>query len=135
VHIGPDEAATVASIPGELLFPAPGLPEGHVVLGYDERGHCPMLSDEGCSIYSTRPRTCRAYDCRVFSATGIAVDEPGKGEIAAQAARWRFSVAADEDRALLTGLRASAAVVDREGAAAGIPATGRAVAAIRRFGG
>src|SRR5205814_1248545 len=41
VHIGPDEADTLAHIPTELLFPAPGLPRGNVVLGYDEHGHCP----------------------------------------------------------------------------------------------
>ncbi len=46
IHIGPDETDTLAHIPAELLFPAPGLPPGHVVLGYDERGHCPMLIDE-----------------------------------------------------------------------------------------
>jgi hypothetical protein len=43
VHVGPDETDTLAHIPAELLFPAPRMPEGHVLLGYDERGHCPML--------------------------------------------------------------------------------------------
>ncbi len=36
VHIGPEEADTLAHIPAELLFPAPRLPSGHVVLGYDD---------------------------------------------------------------------------------------------------
>ena len=36
-------------------------------MGYDERGHCPMLVDGDCSIYEHRPRTCRTYDCRVFA--------------------------------------------------------------------
>ena len=43
VHIGPDETDTLAHIPAALLFPAPRLPDGHVLLGYDEHGHCPML--------------------------------------------------------------------------------------------
>src|SRR5437763_4457379 len=71
VHIGPEETETLARIPAALLAPAPGRPSGHMVLGYDDRGQCPMLVDNQCSIYSHRPRTCRAYDCRVFAATGI----------------------------------------------------------------
>ena len=51
VHIDPDEADTLAHIPRALLFPAPGRPRGHVLLGYDERGHCSMLVDGACSIY------------------------------------------------------------------------------------
>ena len=73
VHIEPDETDTLAHIPPELLFPAPLAPRGHVVLGYDERGHCPMLVDDQCSIYEHRPRTCRTYDCRVFPAAGIEI--------------------------------------------------------------
>ena len=38
VHIAPDEVATIAAIPAPLLFPAPGAPPGHVLLGYDENG-------------------------------------------------------------------------------------------------
>lgn len=60
VHVGPDEAETLAGIPRALLFPAPGLPEGHLVMGYDEAGHCPMFRDGGCSIYEHRPRSPRA---------------------------------------------------------------------------
>jgi Fe-S-cluster containining protein len=90
IHIAPDETDTLAQIPGELLFPAPGLPPGHVLLGYDQRGHCPMFVDGCCSIYDQRPRTCQAYDCRIFAAAGLASDlrEP---LIARQAQRWRFS--------------------------------------------
>ena len=71
VHIGPDEVETISCIPAEFLFPAPGLPTGHVVLGYDERGHCPMLVDHKCTIYEHRPRTWRVYDCRSFPAAGV----------------------------------------------------------------
>src|SRR5947209_5185789 len=73
VHIGPEEHDTLAHVPAELLFPAPGLPAGHVVLGYDDAGRCPMLVDDRCSIYEHRPRACRVYDCRVFAATGVEV--------------------------------------------------------------
>ena len=87
VHVRSDEARTLAAIPRELLFPAPGLPAGNFVLGYDEQGRCPMLIDGGCSIYKDRPRTCRTYDCRVFAAAGIAAD---RDPITRQARRWRF---------------------------------------------
>ena len=100
VHIEPDETDTLAHIPAELLFPAPGKPRGHVLLGYDERGHCPMLADGRCTIYEHRPRTCRTYDCRVFAATGLDVDaeDDRKAPIARQAARWRFDFPGPEDR-------------------------------------
>ena len=97
IHIGPDEADTLAHIPRALLFPAPGRPRGHVLLGYDERGHCPMLVDNTCSIYEHRPRACRTYDCRIFAATETALDDD-KGRIAERVGRWRFSYPTQADR-------------------------------------
>ena len=117
VHIEPDESDTLAHIPGELLFPAPGRPVGHVVLGYDDRGHCPMLVDGRCSIYAHRPRTCRTYDCRVLAAAGVdLVDKPSIDE---QAKRWRFSFPTATDRAELEAVRAAAASL-RETTSAGL---------------
>ena len=100
MHVAPDETDTLARIPQSLLSPAPGMPDGYVVLGYDERGHCPMLAEGRCTIYEHRPRTCRTYDCRIFAATGLEVDaeDDHKAPIAAQAARWRFAFPTDEDR-------------------------------------
>jgi len=97
VLVEPDETDTLAHIPAALLFPAPRRPPGHVLLGYDERGHCPMLIDGRCSIYEHRPRACRTYDCRVFPAAGIEADQPA---VARRARRWRFTYAgpADHDR-------------------------------------
>jgi hypothetical protein len=99
VPIGPDEIDTLAHIPKKLLFPAPRL-EGHYLLGYDERGHCPMLVDGHCSIYEHRPRTCRVYDCRIFAATGldIGADDATKDPIAERAGQWQFSFPTDDDR-------------------------------------
>jgi Fe-S-cluster containining protein len=108
VHIGPDEIDTLAHIPAELLFPAPGLPTGNLLLGYDENGHCPMLIDGKCSIYEHRPRTCRTYDCRIFPATGV---EPDKPTIAKQARRWRFDFPGEVDRAERDAVHAAAAYV------------------------
>jgi Fe-S-cluster containining protein len=106
VHIAPEEAETLAHIPSELLFPAPNLPPGHVVMGYDQRGHCPMLVDDRCSIYEHRPRACRTYDCRVFAATGIEPDSPLLKERVAQ---WEFAYPTPRDRDAHTSLRAAAA--------------------------
>src|ERR671913_1128381 len=97
VHIAPDERDTLAHIPKALLFPAPRLPAGHVLMGYDERGHCPMLRDGACTIYAHRPRTCRTYDCRVFPAAGLAPARV-QVEIARRSARWRFDEPGVEDR-------------------------------------
>ena len=116
VHIGPDETETLARIPSELLFPAPRLPRGHVLLGYDEKGHCPMLVDDRCSIYEHRPRTCRTYDCRIFPATGLDPDDGGAGgkaPIAEQARRWRFTFPTENDRREYEAVRAAATFLRR----------------------
>jgi Fe-S-cluster containining protein len=110
VHVAPDETDTLRCIPPALLFPAPGLPPGHMVLGHDEDGRCPLLKAGACSIYAHRPRICREYDCRVFPAAGIT--EAGGEEKAAvnrQIARWRFSHPTDGDRAAHDAVRAAAA--------------------------
>lgn len=115
IHIGPDEAETLAHIPAELLFPAPRLPAGNVLLGYDENGHCPMLIDGACSIYEHRPRTCRTYDCRVFPATGVEIDDEDQLAIARQARRWRFDFPAEVDRIEHDAVRATARFVQEHG--------------------
>lgn len=93
IHVRPDEPETLAAVPEALLFPAPGHPGGHKVLGFDREGRCPMLVDGACSIYAARPATCRIYDCRVFAATGIAEPDPAKAAIMTRARRWKFSYA------------------------------------------
>lgn len=108
VHIVPDEADALAHIPAELQFPAPGRPAGHVLLGYDERGHCPMFVDGGCSIYAHRPRTCRTYDCRVVAAAGLDLDDdPTRSGIARRVKEWAFRMETDGDRAHAAAVRAA----------------------------
>jgi uncharacterized protein len=104
IEIGPDEQRTIDRIPRELLFPAPRRPKGHVLLGFDQRGHCPMLVNGACSIYNDRPRTCRTYDCRVFAATGIDVAEDAKPDIAARAATWTFDDPTESERVSLAAM-------------------------------
>lgn len=107
VHIAPDEIDTLEHIEPDLLFPAPRMPDGHVLLGYDEAGRCPMLDESGCSIYEHRPRTCRTYDCRIFAAAGIDADDD-KPLITERARQWRFDLATDRDRSAYTAVHAAA---------------------------
>lgn len=108
VHIAPDETDVLAHIPSSLLFRAPRLPRGHVLMGHDEHGRCPMLVDGRCSIYAHRPRTCRTYDCRVFPAADLEPDDERKVLIADRARRWRFSFPGGAGRAELVAVRAAA---------------------------
>ena len=135
IPIEPDEVATLARIPRELRFPAPRRPPGYVLLGYDERGHCPMLVDGACSIYEVRPRACRTYDCRVLPAAGVDLTERDKALLAQRARRWRFSHPTERDRAEHDAVRAAAAFLAERGdelPAGSVPAsdTQRAVLAI-----
>lgn len=98
IHIGPEETQTIGRIPRALLVPAPGLPQGHLLMGYGDRGACPMLAGGECSIYEDRPRTCRDYDCRVFAATGVAVDEQAQAEIANRVKAWVFDYESEASR-------------------------------------
>lgn len=109
VHVEPDELDAIAHIPAELLVPAPGLPEGYLVMGHDERGRCPMLGEGGCTIHAHRPRTCRVFDCRIFPATGVD-PEPQQVAITRRARRWRFDYsgpAAEQAQAVLREVAAS----------------------------
>jgi len=106
IHIQPDEIETLALIPDELLFSAPGLPEGHRVMGYNEKGCCPMLVDNKCSIYAHRPLTCRIYDCRVFAAAGIDAGGKEKAGVNRQLPLWVFDYPEASDTAAREAVRA-----------------------------
>lgn len=108
INIRPDEYETLAHIPSDLLFPAPGQPKGNVLMGFDENGHCPMLKEGTCSIYEHRPLTCRSYDCRIFPATGVHIAGKDKAAIAHQVKRWEFSLPGEKDTQLLSSVRKSA---------------------------
>ena len=114
----------MAHIPGALLFAAPNLPKGHVLMGFNQHGHCPMLIDNRCSIYDHRPRTCRVYDCRVFTAAGLEPDDERKVLITLRARRWRFSYADDAAHG------EHVAVVDAAAAVLETQVTQRAVRAV-----
>jgi Fe-S-cluster containining protein len=114
IHIAPTESGTLRRIPKQLLFAAPGLPAGNVIMGYDENGRCPVLVDEKCSIYADRPQTCRTYDCRVFPAAGIDGGGNEKELLNQRIRRWKFSYASPSDRADHAAVQASAAFLQRQ---------------------
>ena len=136
VHVDPDEADALAHIPRDVLFPAPGLPPGHLLMGYDEHGACPMFVDGGCSIYEHRPRACRVYDCRIFAATGVEVAGDDKPAVAARVRQWRFAYATPDDAAVQRSMRRAATFLDEHpecagtGTSARLNATNRAAVAV-----
>ncbi|MDP2292942.1 MAG: YkgJ family cysteine cluster protein [Actinomycetota bacterium] len=136
VHIGPDETDALAHIPGELMFQAPRMDRGHVLMGYDEHGRCPMLRESGCSIYEHRPRTCRTYDCRVFTAAELDPLDDGKPLIAQRVEQWMFEFEDDEAAALQQAVVAAAGFVrlhadELPAAVRPVTTTQLAVAAVR----
>jgi Fe-S-cluster containining protein len=109
IHITPDDKKALKAIPEPLLFAAPGLPEGHFVMGYNKHGHCPMLIDDRCSIYFERPQTCRAYDCRIFSAAGMEPGETDKALVSERTQHWAFSYASEKNRQQHAAVQTAAA--------------------------
>ncbi len=108
IQIEPDEATALAAIPSDLLFPMPGGAKGHMLMGYNEQGTCPMLVDEQCSIYEQRPRTCRQYDCRVFAACEIDAGGDEKAEVNQRVKQWSFSYADETAKATQAALTSTA---------------------------
>lgn len=113
IHVRAEEADTLAHIPKELLFPAPGLAKGNMVLGFDENGHCPMLVENRCSIYENRPQTCRTYDCRLFAAVGIDAGDDDKVLINLQAQRWAFEYPSLRDHAEQQAVKSAMAFLQK----------------------
>jgi len=114
IHVTPEDTGALAAIPQELLFEAPGAPPGHFVMGYNEYGHCPMLVDDRCSIYDVRPQTCRAYDCRIFTACDMQPGETDKALVSARTARWQFSFASRADQDVQSAIAQAAHWLRRE---------------------
>lgn len=108
IHIRPEETEALARIPKSLLFPAPGLPKGNVLMSHDANGNCPMLIDEHCSIYDARPQTCRDFDCRIFAAAGIRPDMDGAQQAIEERVRaWKFDRPSPQDEKEHAAVRAA----------------------------
>lgn len=113
IHIAPDEHQVLSVIPRALLFAAPGLPLGHLVMGHDKHGHCPMFVGNACSIYASRPRVCRQYDCRVLAATKLS-ESDSRAKITQQAERWLFEFSGAEDNLALASVSKAVEFLERK---------------------
>jgi Fe-S-cluster containining protein len=91
------ETTTIERIGAHYLRPAPDAGDGSLLMGFDSQGHCHMFANGGCSIYSHRPETCRTYDCRVFTASGMNAG-PGKSVINERIASWVFEYSSPRER-------------------------------------
>lgn len=105
VQIRPQDTAARALIPAELLARVAGFAADELTLGARPDGTCPMLRDNECSIYESRPQTCRDYDCRVFAASGF---DPDKVIISQRVRQWRFSYPTELDRKTHSAVLATA---------------------------
>jgi Fe-S-cluster containining protein len=104
VKVRDHELEAIARIGVGQLQPGP---PGSRLLGFTEDGHCLMLRDGECSIYSHRPETCRTYDCRVFTAAGMDAG-PGKPVINQRVSQWRFEFPTEQARAEQRAVAAAA---------------------------
>jgi Fe-S-cluster containining protein len=108
IHIRPEETQTLSHINKKLLFAAPGLPKGNVLLGYDKNGCCPMYIENKCSIYEYRPLTYRNYDCRIFTAAGVAAGGEEKAVINRRILNWKFSYLTEHEHDQHSAVKAAA---------------------------
>jgi hypothetical protein len=117
IHIKPQDAAAIAAIPKHLRIAAPSMPPGHALMGYDAKGHCPMQQNGDCSIYASRPGTCKDYDCRIFAAAGLMAGGADKSAINARVASWRFQYATQAARQRHQAVKAAAGFISKHAAA------------------
>lgn len=107
IKVRAGEARSLAAIDPRHLDPEPTA-AGDRLMGFGANGHCHMFANGACTIYADRPETCRAYDCRVFAAAGMAAGGDDKSVINERVARWRFEYPADTDLAEQAAVRAAA---------------------------
>jgi uncharacterized protein len=109
IHVGPSEKDALRHLPKDIAIPAPGMAPGNLLIGYQPDGRCPLLGeDRRCTIYAHRPKTCRAYDCRIFAAAGITAGGNDKSTINERVKSWKFTYASDSDRRLHRSVKQAA---------------------------
>ena len=86
-------------------------------MGYLDGGFCPMLKAGDCSIYSSRPSTCRTFDCRVLAATGLVMEGQWSERINERVLTWQFTFASEESQRRYEAMRDTAAFIRQHAAA------------------
>ena len=111
VQVRPHDEQARALIPPKLLVSAQGFGRNELTMAARPDGTCPMLRDNECTIYQSRPQTCRDYDCRVFAAAGLAAGGSDKLVINRRVREWRFSYPDESDRRAHAAVKAAAAFI------------------------
>ncbi len=114
VQVRPADVRALAVIPAARLLESP-FAAGQKTMPARADGTCQMLESGRCSIYSSRPQTCRDYDCRVFAAAGIEAGDATKVIINRRVRAWRFSHETDVERRVHDAVREAAAFIGRIG--------------------
>lgn len=86
-------------------------------MGYLDGGMCPMLKAGDCSIYSSRPSSCRTFDCRVLAATGLIMEGKWKERINQRVQAWQFAFPSEEGRRRHRAMRDTATFIQQHAAA------------------
>lgn len=87
VHITEDEA--------KVLLKHHRTEDGTLVLDKKDGKECVYLQGGQCSVYGSRPETCRIYDCRLVSFVGGRYR--GENPINKALERWEFPIKTRED--------------------------------------
>jgi len=111
VQVRPHDEGARALIPAELLVSVPGFARDDLTMAARPDGTCPMLRSNECSIYASRPQTCRDYDCRVFAAAAVVPGGPDKLVINRRVRQWLFSYPTELDRKAHHAVIATAAFI------------------------
>ena len=90
IFIDQSEVEVLALLPHDSLVPLEDRQAGNFMLRSRKDGRCPMLGSSGCTTYDRRPRTCRSFDCRIFTATGIEPPGGRTSKVAIRARNWTF---------------------------------------------
>lgn len=117
IHLVPSDLLAYSAIPRQLLHRTAGMPEGDAVMGYLDGGFCPMLKAGNCSIYPSRPSTCRTFDCRVLAATGLVMEGQWSERINERVLSWQFTFASEESQRRYEAMRDTAAFIRQHAAA------------------
>ena len=108
IPLRPDDSQVLGSVPDRYLM----IERQGAGIRYQmkprEDGTCPVFNDGGCSLYAHRPQTCRDYDCRVYSATGL-VPDGDRPVIRERVEAWRFSYSSETELADARAIRSAAA--------------------------
>lgn len=139
IPLRPLDVAVLEQVPAAFLTKSQHHPDSHWLMGYRPNGHCPMFTAQGCSVYATRPQTCRDYDCRVFAAAGIDAGGADKDTINRRVRAWAFTYTDAAEREAHAAVRQAAAFLHNHASLfprGFVPATpmGVAVLAIKIYG-